>query len=123
MPDTTMDNDGKLSQSSDSSYQAGEPDVFRDTQKHLIDRLNTLWDQRGLLLRVSAIGLLIAILIAFLIPKRYISTTQLMPPDSESTTSMMMLAGLAQKTGSGLGAMAGDLLGIKSSGALFVGVL
>jgi uncharacterized protein involved in exopolysaccharide biosynthesis len=123
MPDITLDTAQKLNQSSDSPYQTGEPDEFGNAQKHFMDRLDVLWDQRGFLLKVTAIGLVIAILIAFLIPKRYVSTTQLMPPDSQSTTSMMMLAGLAQKGGSGLGAMAGDLLGIKSSGALFVGVL
>ena len=82
-----------------------------------------LWDQRGLLFRALAVGLIVATLIAFLIPKRYTAVTQLMPPDSQSTSSMMMLAGLAEKAGSGLGAMAGDLLGVKSSGALFVGML
>jgi capsule polysaccharide export protein KpsE/RkpR len=34
-----------------------------------------------------------------------------------------MLAALSAKTGGGLGAVAGDLLGIKSSGALFIGIL
>jgi len=47
-----------------------------------------------------------------------------MPPDSQSNTGMMMLGALTAKSGgSNLGAMAGDLLGVKSSGALFVGVL
>src|SRR4029077_10418330 len=36
---------------------------------------------------------------------------------------MAMLASLAARNGNGLGAVAGDLLGIKSSGALFIGVL
>src|SRR6266404_1235306 len=34
-----------------------------------------------------------------------------------------MLAALSSKSGSGVGAVAGDLLGIKSSGALFIGIL
>lgn len=34
-----------------------------------------------------------------------------------------MLAALSAKTGGGLGSVAGDLLGVKSSGALFVGIL
>src|SRR5207253_59542 len=65
-------------------------------------------------------------LAAFLIPKSYTSTAQLMPPDQQSTSALAMMAGMAgmaAKSGGGLGAMAGDLLGIKSSGALFVGVL
>src|ERR1022692_2808736 len=123
MPDTFVDNGSKIDQPGKTSGPTGGPDEFEPDQKRLIDSLNVLWDQRGLLFRVSAMGLIAATLIAFLIPKRYTAITQLMPPDSQSTSSMMMLAGLAQKAGSGLGAMAGDLLGIKSSGALFVGVL
>jgi len=34
-----------------------------------------------------------------------------------------MMAGMAAKVGGGLGGVAGDLLGLKSSGALFIGVL
>src|SRR5437879_12959565 len=66
---------------------------------------------------------MLSALCAFLIPKRYTTSTRLMPPDPQSTPSMMMLAGMAAKAGSGLGAMAGDLLGLKSSGALFIGML
>jgi capsule polysaccharide export protein KpsE/RkpR len=45
-----------------------------------------------------------------------------MPPDNQSGSGLAMLAALTGKAG-GLGAIAGDLLGTKSSGALFVGVL
>jgi capsule polysaccharide export protein KpsE/RkpR len=67
--------------------------------------------------------LLFGTLVAFLLPKRFESTTQLMPPDAQSTSGMAMLAALTAKTGSGVGAVAGDLLGINSSGALFIGIL
>jgi capsule polysaccharide export protein KpsE/RkpR len=66
--------------------------------------------------------LLLATLIAFLIPKRYESTARLMPPDNQSTSPLAMLVGLSART-SGLGTLAGDLLGLKTSSALFVGVL
>jgi len=58
-----------------------------------------------------------------LIPKSYISTTQLMPPDPQSSSGMGMMAAMAAKGGAGLAGVAGDLLGLKSSGALFIGVL
>jgi len=108
----------------DNSEFTGEPgDEFPVEGKRLTEWLDMLWDERGLLFRVTAIGFVAAILTAFLIPKRYTTTTRLMPPDTQSASSMMMLAGLAQRAGNGLGAVAGDLLGMKSSGALFVGVL
>jgi uncharacterized protein involved in exopolysaccharide biosynthesis len=74
-------------------------------------------------LRVVGLGLVLSGVVAFVIPKRYTTNTRLMPPDSQVSSNMMMVAGLAEKAGSGLGAMAGDLLGLKSSGALFVGML
>src|SRR5262249_6704746 len=49
-------------------------------------------------------------------------STQLMPPDPQSASGMAMMAAMATKAG-GLGAVAGDLLGLKSSGAMFIGVL
>lgn len=89
----------------------------------LLERLRLFWNRRQLLLRCGFAGLLAGTLTAFLIPKRYDSTAQLMPPDSESSSSLALLAGMSGGNGGGLGILAGDLLGMKSTGALFVGVL
>jgi uncharacterized protein involved in exopolysaccharide biosynthesis len=88
-----------------------------------LQHIRMLWQARRFLLRASAVGLLASTLIAFVIPKSYTATTRLMPPDSQSTSGIAMMAALAGKAGPGLGSVAGDLLGLKSSGALFVGVL
>lgn len=87
------------------------------------ERFRLLWDNRRSILRTSAVGLLASTLVAFLIPKSYTSTAQLMPPDAQSSSALEMMAGMAAKAGGGLGAVASDLLGVKSSGPLFVGVL
>jgi uncharacterized protein involved in exopolysaccharide biosynthesis len=99
----------------------------RDTQdrellERTVARARLLWQRRQFLCRVTSVASLLSILLAFLIPNRYESTTRLMPPD-QSNSSMAKLALLAGQTGAGLGALAGDALGLKSSGALFVGVL
>src|SRR6266436_3637091 len=96
---------------------------LEDTREWQAERLRLLWSNRWLLLRSMAVGLFASTLTAFLIPKSYTSTTQLMPPDPQSTSGMAMMAALAAKAGGGLGAVAGDMLGLKSSGALFIGVL
>jgi capsule polysaccharide export protein KpsE/RkpR len=88
-----------------------------------IPTLRLFWSERSFLIRAAGVGLMISAVVAFAIPKRYATSTRLMPPDSQSSSSMMMMAAMAQKTGLGLGSMAGDLLGLKSSGALFVGML
>jgi len=100
---------------------AEERDKPRDPQK-TANRLRLLWEQRRLLFRMAVGGLVLSTVIAFLIPKRYTSTTRLMPPDQGEGMGMGMVAALAGKT-SGLGAIGSSLLGLKSTGALFVGVL
>ena len=87
----------------------------------LIPNLRMLWTERRFFLRCLLVGLVAATLIAFLIPKQFESTAQLMPPDSQSPSNLAMLAGLSGSPGMGL--LTSDLLGIKSTGALFVGVL
>jgi uncharacterized protein involved in exopolysaccharide biosynthesis len=93
-----------------------------DSREWQAEQLRLLWGRRRFFFRAAAAGLLVSTLVAFLIPKSYTSTTQLMPPDPQSTSGMAMMAAMAAK-GGGLAGVAGDLLGLKSSGALFIGVL
>ena len=95
-----------------------------ETQQRFLPYLRLFWEYRRSLFRTGVYAFLASILIAFLIPARYQSLTRLMPPDSQSTSGLGMLAAMAGRTGNaGLGGLAGDLLGVKSSGALFVGIL
>jgi uncharacterized protein involved in exopolysaccharide biosynthesis len=96
---------------------AGEP---RET---VVRQLTMLWKARRSLGRAALAGALSGTLLAFSLPKRFDSTTQLMPPDNQSGSAIGLMAALTAKTGNGLGAVAGDLLGMKSSGALFIGIL
>jgi len=83
-----------------------------------------LWTKRRALGRALVVGLALGVLVALVIPASYESTVQLMPPDSPSGGGMAMLAALAGKAGAGgIGAVGSDLLGLKSSGSLFVGIL
>jgi len=88
----------------------------------VVGRLRLLWKHRVLLLRLAGLGLALSTVIAFLLPKRFESTTRLMPPDGRSNSSLALAAALNGGMG-GLGSLAGDVLGLKSSGALFIGIL
>jgi capsule polysaccharide export protein KpsE/RkpR len=94
--------------------------IFRE---RLIERFRILWNRRHFLARAVLAGLVFGCLLAFVLPVEYESSAQLMPPDAQSGAGMAMLASLTAHNGNGLGAVAGDLLGVKSSGALFVGIL
>jgi len=97
--------------------------ALEDSREWQAEQLRLLWGRRRFFVQAVAAGLLVSTLVAFLIPKSYTSTTQLMPPDPQSTSGMAMMAAMAAKGGGGLAGVAGDLLGLKSSGALFIGVL
>jgi uncharacterized protein involved in exopolysaccharide biosynthesis len=92
-------------------------------RERAIDRLRLLWEERRFLFRISIYGLALFTLIAFLIPKRYESSAVLMPPDDQSSSGMILAATLASKVTGSLGGVAGDMLGLKSSGDLFIGIL
>lgn len=88
----------------------------------VIGCLRLLWDERRTVGRMTLCGLAMGTLLAFVLPKQYQSTVQLMPPGSQSSSGAMLSA-LSAKAGNGMGAMAGDLLGGNSTGALFLGIL
>lgn len=98
--------------------------------------LRLLWSERRFLLRAGVLGAILSLVIGFVLPVRYESQTRLMPPDQQGSSGLAMLAALATRAGgsgsgpggdSGLagsvGRVATDVLGIKTSGALFVDML
>jgi capsule polysaccharide export protein KpsE/RkpR len=91
-------------------------------RERVVAHLRVLWGARRLVLKAAVVSFVLSTVIAFLIPWRFESTTRLMPPDSRSLSSLPMLAALPAQAGA-FGGIAGDLLGIKNTGALFVGVL
>jgi len=85
--------------------------------------LRLLWEQRRVLSRVVLYGLLASTLIAFLIPIRYESTARLMPPDSNQSGGLAMAAAAISGGAGGMGGIAGEMLGMKSTSDIFVGIL
>jgi capsule polysaccharide export protein KpsE/RkpR len=98
-------------------------DEAAEAPSQVVNVLRNLWAQRRLLGKAIFGGFAAGALVALLIPARYQSTTRLMPPDSQANASMGMLAALTAKSGNGMGTVAGELLGIRGSGALFTGIL
>jgi uncharacterized protein involved in exopolysaccharide biosynthesis len=80
-------------------------------------RATLLWKHRRVLARVTAIALVLSLVIAFVIPKRYKAVARIMPPDQQGSGAML-LAALAGRSG---GAGAGALGGLGSLASLFGG--
>jgi capsule polysaccharide export protein KpsE/RkpR len=85
--------------------------------------LRLLWEHRKLLRRVVFCGLVASTLLAFLIPARFKSTARLMPPDNNQSGGLAMAAAALSGSSGGLGGIATDMLGLKSSSDIFVGIL
>ncbi len=82
-----------------------------------------LWDRRSHLLRWAIWGLALSTMLAFLLPTYYSSSARIMPPAPDSAMGLAALSALGRIGGQGLGMMAGSFLGIRSSGALFMGIM
>src|SRR5216683_2532906 len=102
---------------------APEPEETRQANEKSVAHLRLLWKHRRLLARVVFAGIVASTLIALLIPTCYESTARLMPPDNTQTGGLAMAAAALSGGAGGLGGIAGDMLGIKSTSDIFVGIL
>jgi uncharacterized protein involved in exopolysaccharide biosynthesis len=125
-----IENDLAFTQEDPATFLEPSPEL-RAARERTASNLRLLWEQRRFLLRWTVIGLVVSLVVALLIPSRYEATTRLMPPDNQSGGGAAALLAVAGRggsgsgsgSGSGLAGLAGDLLGTKNSGALFVGIL
>jgi capsule polysaccharide export protein KpsE/RkpR len=99
--------------------QPETPEASENTVAHL----RVLWGNRGLLFRVAVCGLLASVLLAFIIPTRYESTARLMPPDSPATSGLALAAAAMSGNAGGVGGIASDFLGFRTTSDVFVGIL
>jgi len=102
--------------------EATDESALAEAHERMAARMRLLWNSRGLLIRAAILGLLAATAIAFLIPKRYKSTAKLMPP-TDTFGSAGKLAALSSQLGGAAAETAASALGVKTTGALFIGIL
>ena len=70
----------------------------KDSREWQAQQLRLFWRHCCVFLRTGALGLVASTLVAFLIPKFFGSTAQVMPPDAQSL-SRAMLAAMASTKG------------------------
>jgi uncharacterized protein involved in exopolysaccharide biosynthesis len=106
-----------------SEQQAGNGEVAPGSREKVLRRLRFLWNERRFVFLTTGVGLAAAVLVAFLLPSRYTAQGRLMPPDNASQSlGLGMLTEMSGRLGN-FGGFAGDVLGVKTSGALFIGIL
>lgn len=91
-----------------------------DQLKKLLEILLKIWARRGLVVKAALTGGALALVIALLLPKKYVSTTQLMPPDKGhgNLTNFAKLLG-----DQNVGSLAAEAMGMQMPGAAFIQVL
>jgi capsule polysaccharide export protein KpsE/RkpR len=99
------------------------PEETPQGAENVLVRLQLIWQRRRMLARAVFYGFLASTLVAFTIPARYESTARLMPPDSSQSGGLAMAAAALSGGSSGLGGIASDFLGLKSTSDVFVGIL
>jgi capsule polysaccharide export protein KpsE/RkpR len=102
-----------------------ENDHDRGTVPNWAANASLLWEKRRTLARTAGISLVLALAVAFLLPKQYESSARIMPPGN-SMGGAAMLAALAGRGGSSLGSLgmlAGGLLGGSGNTSLFIDLL
>jgi uncharacterized protein involved in exopolysaccharide biosynthesis len=106
----------------------GEPMAQRDARQRALNEntiasIRLLWESRRFLGRVALLGAVLSTLFAFTLPCRYKSAARLMPPDNQSGSGLAMAAATLSAGSPGVGGMASELLGLKSTSDLLVGIL
>src|SRR5215467_10372047 len=106
----------------EEAFREGES---RKVRYRIASNVRTVWNARTFLVRLSVVGLAAGVVTALLLPVRYTATARLMPPDSQSASSVAMAAAslAASRGGAGFGEIAGDVLGLKNNSDVYVGIL
>ena len=95
----------------------------REARLRFAARVRVVWAARTFLFRISALGLIVGLVIAFLIPARYTSTARLMAPDNQASSSLAIAEASLPGRAAGFSQIAGNLLGLRSTSDVFVGIL
>lgn len=103
------------------SLEVPERDAYSGSELLL-----SVWRERRFIAKAFVVGFVLAAIVSLLIPPTYESTSRLMPPERSSLSGLAGLLAAAtsdDKNGSVVGSLMTDALGMKTPGALYVGVL
>jgi capsule polysaccharide export protein KpsE/RkpR len=104
-------------------YRTPEALTLASQKANWVENASLFWDYRRIFARVAGIVFVLSTILALLLPKEYVSRARIMPPEQGGNTAAMLAALLGKGSAGGLAGLAGSLLGVKNSGALFVALL
>lgn len=102
----------------------------KEDEVHLLDYLIVLAKHSRMIIYASLMVTVLTYLVIFMMPNKYMATARILPPQQNFTLSAQLLNSLgggvtpgASGGPAGVGGMAASLLGLKSPGDLYVGML
>src|SRR5258708_35980889 len=104
-------------------YETLEPLTAVMEKANWVENASLFWDHRRLFFRVAVVVFVLSISFALFLPKEYVSTARIMPPEQGSNSAAMLAALVGKGSAGGLAGLAGSLLGAKNNGAVFVALL
>jgi capsule polysaccharide export protein KpsE/RkpR len=106
------------------SEQDERPSLSAVTKKaNWVENASLFWDHRRMFAAVAATVFVLSIPFTLILPKEYVSTARIMPPEQGGNSAAMLAALVGKSSAGGLAGLAGSLLGTKNNGALFVALL
>ncbi len=82
--------------------------INKDQEIDLIKLIKDLWERKIVIIKWCAIGVVLALVVAFSIPRGYTSQTTLVPESSSSGSQLGNLGGIASMMGVNLGSSVGS---------------
>lgn len=97
----------------------------RPSKSEVVIVVSRMLELQREILRVLGCALLTIVIVVFCIPAEYQSTVRLMPPERQQLGGLaaMLASAGEEKGGTAVGSLVADSIGLKSSGALYVGIL
>ena len=111
--------------SSAVEIEAAVPQLVERESARTANLLLFLVQERRFIAKTLLIGMVVAAIISLLIPPEYESTTRIMPPDKQGLEGLAGMLAAASETGAGslVGGIVSDAVGVKTSGAVYSGIL
>lgn len=127
MPDEFAKSNGQRLETLEVSPNGSDAHSDQDhgpvDRKRSANRMRLLWNRRRFIVRWTLAGVAVSLAVSLCIPNQYESTVRLMPPDQVSSGMAALAASAVGGNSSGFGAIGSELLGFRSTSALFVELL
>jgi len=96
------------------------PMCAAEAEHSTLDSLIVLARHKRFIMKFTLVAVVLAVIVALLVPNQYTAETIVLPPSQSSSLSSAILSQFAGSGGAALASLAGGSLGIKNTGEIYV---